>query len=231
MSTKRVGVGGNSGDKITKLMEHINISAPSSRRGSDVGLVGSKGFYIAPHASDVGHPNNASTTTTVVTGTTVHSPNCCAVGGGKGGHRSSCQLQVPPTIISQERRGSTGNILWRKGSLASGAPLHNNHLNVANQSSHLRRGSTPGDVLLFPARRDSHSRKFSTDSIDLNAQDMALLTAAGKNGNPWKTSQRTIVEEEVRQKKYSFYKSILFVRHHYHITILICHETCVFSSP
>lgn len=208
MSTKRVGVGGNSGDKITKLMETINISAPSSRRGSDVGLVGSKGFYIAPHSSDVGHPNNSSTTTTIVTGTTVHSPNCCASsaaasGGGKGGgHRSSCQLQVPPTMFSQERRGSTGNILWRKGSL--GAPLHNNHLNVANQSSHLRRGSTPGDVLLFPARRDSHSRKFSTDSIDLNAQDIALLTAASKNGAPWRTSQRTIVEEEVSKKKHFF---------------------------
>lgn len=219
MSTRRVGVGGNSADKITKLMDHINISAPSSRRGSDVGLVGSKGFYIAPHSSDVGHPNNASTTTTIVTGTTVHSPSCCAASaakGGHGGHRSSCQLQVPPTIISQERRGSTGNILWRKGSLASGAPLHNNHLNVANQSSHLRRGSTPGDVLLFPARRDSHSRKFSTDSIDLNAQDIAMLTAAGKNGNPWKTSQRTIVEEEVSQKNIFF-----FTNHSFFIFIII----------
>lgn len=170
MSSRR-----NSG--ITKLMETINLSS-SPRRGSDVGLPGSKGFYITPHSMEV-----KPTTTTIVTGATIHSPQCVR----DSASRASCQLHVPP--LNTERRGSTGNIMRRKGSVPHVHHLNPHHSHIVNDNAYQRRGSTPGDVLLFP-RRDS--RKFSTDSIDLNA-DISLM-----NGNkPWKTSQRTIVEEEV----------------------------------
>ncbi|CAL8105092.1 unnamed protein product [Orchesella dallaii] len=168
------------GEKITKLMETINI-AHQPRRGSNVGLEGSKCFFLGPHHSDVISHAGGSGSGIAATATAV------IISGRDSPNRSSCQLHVPPGV-NTERRGSTGNILWRKGSTPHAHLSAHQHL-LSEQFLH-RRGSTPGDVLLFP-RRDS--RKFSTDSIDFEP-----ITPL--NGKSWQSSQRTIVEEEFQNE-------------------------------
>jgi hypothetical protein len=162
-------------EKLSKLFKNVNIS--QSRRGSDAGL--SKSFYVAPHHSDV----------------TPHSG-----GSGLSGRESPsrlCQLHIPPGV-SSERRGSTGNILWRKGS-APHAHQHHPHHHLLLSEQNQRRGSTPGDFLILQNRKDSRKfshdgRKFSQDSIDLN-EPLTVMDASGHK--QWRSSQGAIIEEEV----------------------------------
>lgn len=158
-------------EKLSKLFKNVHIS--QSRRGSDAGV--NKAFYVAPHHSDIMAHSGGS-----------------AVSGRVS--PSSCQLHVPPGV-NQERRGSTGNILWRKGS-APHAHAHAHHLqHVLNVEHAQRRGSTPGDFLVPPNRKDS--RKFSQDSIDMN-EPFSKERAGSVSPTNW-TSREAIIEEEVRQ--------------------------------
>jgi len=103
----------------------------------------------------------------------------------------TCQLHLPPGM-SQERRGSTGNVLWKKASSPSPPSHHHSphaHLLSASGPEMSRRGSTPGDILMFPKKE---SRKFSQDSIDLNEP------VGNQQQRHWESTAGVIMEEEVR---------------------------------
>jgi len=194
-------------DRLSKLFK--NVSLNQSRRGSDAGL--SKAFYVAPHHSDV----------------TPHSGGS-GLSGRESPSRQLCQLHIPPGV-NTERRGSTGNILWRKGSAPHAhqhLPLHHHHLLSEHNQ---RRGSTPGDFLIMQNRKDSRkfshdARKFSQDSIDLN-EPLTMIDASGHK--QWRSSQRAIIEEEVSKNyclscltQFSFYfKCFNFAVHKRYIVV------------
>lgn len=156
--------------EIEKLFKNVHVS--QSRRGSDAGM--SKAFFVAPHHSDIIAHSGGS-----------------AVSGRDSPSRLSCQLHVPPGV-NQERRGSTGNIPWRK---ASSPHPHHPLQNVLDNEQSQRRGSTPGDFLVPPSRKDS--RKFSQDSIDLN-EPFSKERSGSLSPKHWQSTDGPIIEEEVK---------------------------------
>jgi hypothetical protein len=160
-------------ERLSKLFRNVHIS--QSRRGSDAGV--NKAFFVAPHHSDV----------------IPHSGGSKESGREGSPSRTLCHLHVPvPPGVNQERRGSTGNILWRK---SSSPQPHNNHLqNILDNEQSQRRGSTPGDFLVPPNRKDS--RKFSQDSIDLN-EPFSKQRSGSLSPKHWQSSEGPIIEEEV----------------------------------
>lgn len=177
-------------ERISQLFKNVNIS--HQRRGSDSGN-SHKSFQLGPitgythaHTGSGGTPNSR-----------FHREGATSPAGFI--NNGKCQVHVPTVGLAAERRGSTGNISWRKGSTGANGHAHL-HSHAPGQYHHhppniphnlhadwSRRGSTPGDVLLFP-RKDS--RKFSQDSIELNE--------SSKHQHHWEHDGNAIIEEEVR---------------------------------
>jgi len=153
-------------EQISHLFRKTRLG--HERRGSDESA---KAFHLAPNYHHIS-PR--------------HSIEILPSSGRESPGRN-CQLHIPHGV-NPERRGSTGNIHWRKSSSPQPPAFHHHHHLFPNEN---RRGSTPGDVLLFPTHRKD-SRKFSQDSIELNEPSLA-----GNGHKTWKTSQGTIIEEEV----------------------------------
>ena len=193
-------------ERISQLFKNVKLS--QQRRGSDSGTPGGGGktFQLGPNTQYT----HAHTGSGGGAGSAAHahtmqhregSPGPGSIGLAQNGSRN-CQLHVPTAGLAAERRGSTGNMPWRKGGSPSPSPsptaqaggnghghAHPGHLPHHLQTDWSRRGSTPGDVLLFP-RKDS--RKFSQDSIDASEQ------------KHWEHDGGAIIEEEVSTASYFF---------------------------
>ena len=161
-------------DRISQLFKNVDLG--HQRRGSDSSAT--KTFHLGPNVIHTHAHTGMGGSTSSLSG---------REGSPGPTPGKNCQLHVPASV-TQERRGSTGNILWRKSSSPS-PPSHMSHsphhLGVVGPDMS-RRGSTPGDVLMFP-RKDS--RKFSQDSIDLNEP----------TNRHWENTEGVILEEEVRE--------------------------------